>query len=58
MCSCSLFFTALIFTLVAASISHFLSTALKFHVFVSSKFISFVFNLLLSVALSMLSSPV
>ena len=30
----------LIFTLVAASISHFLSTAINFHVFISSKFIS------------------
>ena len=45
MCSCSLlFFIALIFTLLAASISHCLTTALNFHVFLPTKFISFVFK--------------
>ena len=33
-----------IFTLLAASISHFLTAALNFHVFLSTKFVSFVFN--------------
>ena len=44
-CSCSLlFFTAVHFTLLAASISHFLTAALTFHVFLPTKFVSFVFN--------------
>ena len=34
----------LIFTLLAASISHFLTAALNFHVFLPTKFVSFVFN--------------
>ena len=34
----------LIFTLLAASISHFLTAALNFHVFRPKKFVSFVFN--------------
>ena len=34
----------LIFTLLAASISHCLTAALKFHVFLPTKFVSFVFN--------------
>ena len=43
--SCSLlFFTAVHFTLLAASISHFLTAALTFHVFLPTKFVSFVFN--------------
>ena len=48
LCSCSLlFFTAFspCWSLVlAASISHFLTTALNFHVFLLTKFVSFVFN--------------
>ena len=35
---------ALIFTLLAASISHCLTAALNFHVFLPTKFVSFVFN--------------
>ena len=58
MCSCLLFFTAPHFHLGGRYHFHFLSTAIKFHAFISSKFISFVFNLLLRVALSLLSSPV
>ena len=34
----------LIFTLLAASISHCLTAALNFHVFLPTKFVSFVFN--------------
>ena len=34
----------LIFTLLAASISHFLTAALNSHVFLPTKFVSFVFN--------------
>ena len=34
----------LIFTLLAASISHFLIAALNFHVFLPTKFVSFVFK--------------
>ena len=34
----------LIFTLLAASTSHFLTAALNFHVFLPTKFVSFVFN--------------
>ena len=34
----------LIFTLLAAGISHFLTAAMKFHVFLPTKFSSFVFN--------------
>ena len=34
----------LIFTLLVASISHCLTAALNFHVFLSTKFVSFVFN--------------
>ena len=34
----------LIFTLLAASISHFLTVALNFHVFLPTKVVSFVFN--------------
>ena len=43
----------LIFTLLAASISHFLTIALNFHVFLPAKFVSFVFN-----SLSLLSTLV
>ena len=42
LCSCSLLFSLpLIFTLLAASISHFLTAALNFHVFLPTKFVSF-----------------
>ena len=34
----------LIFTLLAASIPHFLTAALNLHVFLPTKFVSFVFN--------------
>ena len=34
----------LIFTLLAASISHCLTAALNFHVFLPTKFVSFIFN--------------
>ena len=34
----------LIFTLLAAGISHFLTAALNFHVFIPTKFVSFVCN--------------
>ena len=34
----------LIFTLLAASLSHFLTAALNFHVFLPKKFVFFVFN--------------
>ena len=34
----------LIFTLLAVSISHFLTAALNFHVFLPTKFVSFVFS--------------
>ena len=34
----------LIFTLLAASISHFLTAALNFHVCIPTKFVSLVFN--------------
>ena len=45
-CSCSLFLPlSLIFTQVAASISHFLSTATKFHVVPPTKNASFVFSI-------------
>ena len=44
LCSCSLFFSlSLIFTLLAASISHFLTATMKFHVFLPTKFASFAF---------------
>ena len=44
LCSCSLlFFTAAQFHL-ATRISHFLTAAFNFHVFLPSKFVSFVFN--------------
>ena len=44
LCSCSLlFFTAAHFHL-ATRISHFLTAAFNFHVFLPSKFVSFVFN--------------
>ena len=39
-----IFSLPLIFTLLAASISHFRTAALNFHVFLPTKFISFVFN--------------
>ena len=38
------FLLLLIFTLLAASISHFLTVALNFHVFLPTKLVSFVFN--------------
>ena len=38
----------LIFTLVATSISHFLTAAINFYVFLPTKFISFVFFLFLT----------
>ena len=34
----------LILTLLAASISHFLTAAFNFHVFLPTKFVSFVFS--------------
>ena len=40
----SYFSLPLIFTLLAASISHFLTAALNFNVFLPTKFVSFVFN--------------
>ena len=44
-CSCSLFFPlSLIFTQVAASISHFVTAATKFHVVPPTKNVSFVFS--------------
>ena len=42
----------LIFTLLAASISHCLTAALNFHVFLPTKFVSFVFNHSLQLFLS------
>ena len=39
-----IFSLPLILTLLAASISHFLSSEMKFHVFLPTKFFSFVFN--------------
>ena len=43
--SCSLYFSLpLIFNLLTASKSHFLTAALNFHVFLPTKFVSFVFN--------------
>ena len=45
-CTCSiffLFFTSLMFTLVEASISHFLTAATKFHVVPRTKNVSFAF---------------
>ena len=41
----------LIFTLLAASISHFFTAAMNFHVFLPKKFVSFVFNNLLQLFL-------
>ena len=41
-----------IFTLLAASISHCLTAALNFHVFIPTKFVSFVFNHSLQLFLS------
>ena len=38
------FSLALIYTLLAASISHFSTAALNFHVFLPTKFVSLVFN--------------
>ena len=38
------FLLLLIFTFLATSISHFLTAALNFHVFLPTKFVSFVFN--------------
>ena len=38
------FLPPLIFTLLAASISHFLTAALNFHVFLPTKLVSFVFD--------------
>ena len=48
----------LIFTLLAASISHFLTAALNSHVFLSTKNVSFVFNNSLQLFLSLLSTLV
>ena len=48
LCSCFIFCfyfsLSLIFTSLAASISHFLTAALNFHVFLPTKFVSFVFS--------------
>ena len=56
MCSCSLFFSLpLIFPLVAASISHFLTAAIKLTCF-SSIEIGFPCFLFLAFALSLLST--
>ena len=46
------FLLPLIFTLLAASISHCLTAALNFHVFLPTKFVSFVFNHSLQLFLS------
>ena len=46
----------LIFTLVAASFSHFLTAAINFHIILQTKLVSFVF-LSLALALSLLSTP-
>ena len=59
-CSCSLYFSLpVIFTLLAAGISHFLIAALNFHVFLPTKFVSFVFNnsLYSSFSVSLSKSP-
>ena len=40
----SYFLLPLIFTLLAASISHCLTATLNFHVFLPTKFVSYVFN--------------
>ena len=45
------FSLALIYTLLAARISHFLTAALNFHVFLPTEFVSFVFNHLLQLFL-------
>ena len=53
--SCVLLFyfsLPLIFTLLAASVSHCLTAALNFHVFLPTKFVSFVFNHSLQLFLS------
>ena len=42
---CFYFSLLLIFTSLATSISHFLTTALNFHVFLPMKFVSLVFSL-------------
>ena len=53
-CSCSLFFPlSLIFTQVAASISHFLTAATKFHVAPPTKNVSFVFSISLQLFFSL-----
>ena len=39
------FLLPLIFNLLAASISRFLNAALKFHVFLPTKFVTFIFHL-------------
>ena len=44
-CSCSLFFIVAHFHPVAAGISHFLTTARKFHVVPPTKNVSFVFSI-------------
>ena len=45
LCSCSLYFSLpLIFASLAANISRCLTAALNFHVFLPTKFVSFVFN--------------
>ena len=55
MCSCSLFFfLPFIFTLVAANISHFLTSAMKFFL-LPTKLVSVAF-LFLALALSLLST--
>ena len=41
---CFHFSLALIYTLLAVNISHFFTTVLNFHVFLPTKFVSFVFN--------------
>ena len=57
MWSCSLFFSPpLFFTLVAASISHFLTAAIKFSCY-SSNEIGLLCFLSLSLSLSLLSLP-
>ena len=49
---CFYFSLPLIFTLMATSISHCLTATLNFHVFLPTKFVSFVFNHLLLLFLS------
>ena len=57
MWSCSLFSLPLFFTLVAASISHFPTAAMKFSCYSSNGIGLVCFFLYLALALSLLSTP-